>query len=84
MEHFGILYRDAAMQLGWSLVILSCVSMKSISLLLVLFLLRHNFLERLGTTCSSHDPSGGGVFQRQVILCQIRSGPMFSIEEEVF
>lgn len=57
--------------------------MKSTLLLLVLFLLRHNFLERLGTTCSSHDPSEEDVFQRQVILCQIRSGPTFNIEEEV-
>lgn len=84
LKHFGILYRGAARWLEWSLVTLRFVSMKSVGLLLVLFLLRHNFLERLGTACGSHDLSGGGVFQRQVILCQIRSGPMFSIEEEVF
>lgn len=47
------------------------------------FLLRHNFLERLGTTCSSHDPSERDIFQRWVILCQIRSGPTFNMEEEV-
>lgn len=82
MKYFGMRYRDPAGQLEWSLVILRCVSMKSTSLLLVLFLLRYNFLERLGTTCSSHDSSEGDVFQRQVILCQIRSGPMFNIEEE--
>lgn len=79
MKHFGMCYRDLSRQ---SLVILSFVSMKSSSFLLVLFLRRHNFLERLGKTCNSHDPSEGDVFQRQVILCQIRSGPMFNIEEE--
>lgn len=82
MKHFGMCYRDRARQLEWSLV-LRCVSMRSTSLLLVLFLLRHNFLERVGTTCSSRDPSEGDVFQRQVILCQIRSGPIFNVEEEV-
>lgn len=52
--------------------------MKSTGLILVLFLLRHNFLERLGTTCNSHDSSDGDVIQRQ-----IRCGPIFNTEEEV-
>lgn len=83
MKYFGMGYRDPARLLECSLVILRCVSMKSTRLLLVLFLLRHSFLERLGTTCSSHDPSEGDAFQTQVILCQIKSGPMFNIQEEV-
>lgn len=79
LENFGMCYRELARQLEWSCVILKYVITKSTSLILVVFPLRHNFLERLGTTCNSHDPSEGDVFQRQ-----IRCGPIFNTEEEVY
>lgn len=78
VKHFGMCNIELARQLEWFLVILRYVIMKSTSLILVLFLLRHNFLERLGTTCNSQDSSEGDVVQRQ-----IRCGPIFNTEEEV-
>lgn len=83
VKHFGMGYRDPGRQLERSLVILRGVSMKSTCLFMELLLLRPNFLERLGTTCSSHYPSEGYVFQRQIIQYWIRSQPVFNIEEEV-